>query len=427
MSARTLGQWLAWIESCHPSAVALGLGRVAAVRARMGWPEPLGFRVLTVAGTNGKGSAVALLEALLAAAGERVATYTSPHIARYNERVRVAGREAEDADLAAAFARVEAARGDTPLTYFEFATLAAMEVFVAAAPDTVVLEVGLGGRLDAVNAFDADAALVTTIALDHMDWLGDTREAIGREKAGVFRPGRPAVCADPDPPAAVAAVAREVGARLFQAGRDFTLAERPGAWDWHGPGQTLAGLPPPALEGGFQRRNAAGALMLLHALEGPLDPAVVAAGLARARLPGRMERRTLGGWECVHDVAHNPAAAAALAAALGPCPGGRRRALFSMLGDKDLPGVVAALAPAVDRWYPLVLDVPRAAAPEALAAALAGVDSALAPAPPEAAWARLLADLEPGDQVLVCGSFHTLDAVRRLESSPGRPETARHG
>ncbi len=263
-----LPAWLRLLEQRHPRSIELGLGRCGRVRDRLGWHR-LPFALLIVSGTNGKGSAVALLEACLRAAGYRTGAYTSPHLHRYNERVRVDGEAVTDADLCAAFEQVEAARGDTPLTYFETGTLGAMAVFLKAAPDVVILEVGLGGRLDAVNMFDGDGALMTSVDLDHRDWLGDDVRIIGREKAGVFRAQRPAVCADPLAPDTVAATAATIGAHFLLAGRDYRWERTGDSWWWRGDGLILEHLPLPALPGEHQLRNAAGAIALLHAVGGP--------------------------------------------------------------------------------------------------------------------------------------------------------------
>ena len=288
---KDLAGWLAYIEQQHPQAIALGLDRVERVRDVMGLAPAV--PVITVAGTNGKGSTCAMLEAILSAAGYRVGLYTSPHLLRYNERVRIAGHEAGDAALAAAFARVEAARtgraGGTRLTYFEFGTLAAVDLFLRGAVDVMVLEVGMGGRLDAVNVFDADCAIVTAIGLDHMDYLGDTREAIGREKAGIFRSGKPAVIADPAPPASVLAQAQAIGARALRSGQDFGYRVQNDRWLFWGPSGEKPGLDHPALPGRVQLQNASAVLASLDALQPilPVSQAHLRRGLEEVRLPGR--------------------------------------------------------------------------------------------------------------------------------------------
>ena len=353
MTPATLDEWLARIERLHPSAVDLGLERTARVARRLGLERP-SVPVFTVAGTNGKGSVCALLEAVLHAAGYRVGRYTSPHLVRYNERVRVGGIEAPDAELCAAFRTVEAARGDTSLTFFEFGTLAALAHFRAQGADVLVLEVGLGGRLDATNVVDADVAVVTSVALDHADWLGDDIDGIAREKAGIARAGRPLVCGTSGPPSGLLARAEEVGAALWLRGRDFDGVRASGAdtWDWHDRRHARAGLPLPALAGGYQVDNAVTALAALAAGGLLPDDASIARGLRAVRVQGRFECHVVDGVEVILDVAHNPAAAAVLAGALRERPGqGRTLAVLGMYRDKDAAGVATALAPVVTAWY----------------------------------------------------------------------------
>jgi len=348
---RSLAEWLEFIERQHPRPIALGLERVREVLARM-HDSALACPVFTVGGTNGKGSVTAMLEAMLRAAGYRVGLYTSPHLLRYSERVRVAGREAEDAALCEAFAAVERARAQVPLTYFEFGTLAAAWLFARERLDAAVLEVGLGGRLDAVNVFDADCAVITSVAVDHAEYLGETREAIGREKAGIFRPGKPAVVVDPDPPASVLTEARRIGSLLMLLGRDFGYLEQAGQWSYWGPATRRSGLAPPALRGAVQIRNASGALAALDTLRArlPLGMQDIRRGLAQASLPGRFQVLP-GRPQIILDVAHNPEAAAVLeknVAASGYAA--RTIAVFAMLRDKDVGGVVRVLAPRITRW-----------------------------------------------------------------------------
>ncbi len=420
MSERTLDQWLAWQETLHPAEIELGLDRCRPVAERMGWSgQP--FFLFTVGGTNGKGSCAALLEAILLASGYRTGVYISPHLLRYNERVRVAGTEAADETLCRAFARVEEARGSVPLTYFEFGTLAAVDVFHRAACDVVVLEVGLGGRLDATNLLDADVAVLTTIALDHADWLGEDREAVGREKAGILRPGRAAVCGDPDVPDSVARIARVLAAPLYVAGSDFHWSRMGDGWSWRGVNGHYTTLPYPRLRGENQLQNAATALMALEAAAPrvPLTGQAVPEGLVKASLPGRLQ--LLGGSvERILDVAHNPQAAEALAGFLRQheCHG-RTRALLAMMHDKDMAGVAGQLASVVDDWCVAGLDGPRGATARQLAQAL---DQAGVPGTPEllpdvaAAYGRLRRLSRPGDRIVVFGSFHTVATVLRLES-----------
>ncbi|MFN3750479.1 MAG: bifunctional tetrahydrofolate synthase/dihydrofolate synthase [Thiobacillus sp.] len=412
--SRTLSEWLARLEQLHPSAIELGLERVRRVKDVMGLAPT--FPVLVVGGTNGKGSTCAILDAILRAAGYRTGLYTSPHLLRYNERVRVAGRESADAALVDAFERVDAARGDVSLTYFEFGTLAAMRQFVDAAVDVAILEVGLGGRLDAVNVFDADIAIVTGVDLDHMDYLGDTREAIGFEKAGIYRAGRPAVCADPDPPATLRDHARRIGADLRCLGREFSYDAGEAAWTYRGPAWHWHALPLPALAGPVQLRNAAGALAVLEAARDclPVDAAAIRAGLAAARIAGRFQRIATAP-DVIVDVAHNPDAARALAATLraNPVPG-RTLAVVGMLADKDAAGVFAALAACVDAWWTCTPDSARARDAASLAAALRE-HAAGAPVAVEAGVRTALAAAREaareGDRILVFGSFYTVAAV----------------
>ncbi|MGH8746421.1 MAG: bifunctional tetrahydrofolate synthase/dihydrofolate synthase, partial [Burkholderiales bacterium] len=312
MASRTLAEWLQYVERQHPQPIALGLERVSLVLARLS--VRMECPVFTVGGTNGKGSTCAMLEAILRAAGFRTGLYTSPHLMHYNERVRIDGREAEDAALCEAFAAVEAARSDVPLTYFEFGTLAAMWLFGRTSLEAVVLEVGLGGRLDAVNVLDADCAVLTSIGIDHVEFLGATRESIGREKAGIFRRGRAAVVADPAPPQSVLEVARAADARLFLLGRDFGYAPQDGQWRYWGPFGTRAGLAHPALRGALQLRNAAAAMCALDSLRErlPVGMQHVRQGLAQVTLAGRFQVLA-GRPQVILDVAHNPQAAQELA------------------------------------------------------------------------------------------------------------------
>nr|WP_255699145.1 bifunctional tetrahydrofolate synthase/dihydrofolate synthase [Luteimonas sp. Y-2-2-4F] len=408
-------EWLAELERRHPAGIALGLERVGAVHARLGIGAPA-RRAIVVGGTNGKGSTVAFLEAIARAQGWRVGAYTSPHLLRYNERVRLDGREAGDDALVEAFEAVEAARGDVALTYFETGTLAALWLFARAGLDLAVLEVGLGGRLDAVNLVDADVAAITTIDLDHQDWLGGDREAIGREKAGIARAWRPLVIGDEDPPSSLLGHAYRIGAPAIRYGSDF-FAEPLDAqrWRWRELGCELE-LPRPRLAGAVQLRNAAVAIAALRALPEDVASEAIVAGIAAARLPGRLQRLDAGGVEVLVDVGHNPQAARALAAALAERPAaGRTVALYAALADKDAAGVAAALQDAVDDWRlaGLADAGPRSRDADALAAALAG--TAAAGAPRHASVAEgleaALRAARPGDRVLVFGSFHTAAAA----------------
>ena len=412
----TLAGWLDYIERQHPQAIAMGLDRVVLVRDALAL-QPA-FPVITVGGTNGKGSACMMLDAILGHAGYRVGTYTSPHLLRYNERVRIAGKEAGDADLVRAFGAVERARRDcgVPLTYFEFGTLAAVWLFQECKMDAAILEVGLGGRLDAVNAFDADVALLMSVGLDHMEYLGSTREAIGAEKAPIFRSGRPAICADPDPPATVTDHAARINAVLLQIGRDFGFTAQSRQWRYRGPGGDRHGLPLPALRGDFQVANASACIAALDALRErlPVAAADIRGGLVRVENPGRFQ--VLPGRPAVIlDVAHNPHAAAALAANLAQMTGYRQTlAVFSMLKDKDVVGVARALRGHIDHWLVAPLTGPRAMNAAALEQCLraAGVSAGITPCVNIAEACdcayRMAGD---DDRILTFGSFLTVAAA----------------
>ncbi|WP_296885186.1 bifunctional tetrahydrofolate synthase/dihydrofolate synthase [Thiobacillus sp.] len=422
MSDLTLAGWLARLEQLHPSAIDLGLERVRRVKDAMGLVPA--FPIITVGGTNGKGSTCAYLEAILGAAGYKTGLYTSPHLLRYNERVRIAGQEADDAGLVAAFERIEAARGDISLTYFEFGTLGAMLQFVDAGVDVALLEVGLGGRLDAVNVFDADAAIVTSVDLDHMDYLGDTRELIGYEKAGIYRAARPAICADLNPPASLLDHARQIGADLRRIGQDFTAQRAGDHWAYRSADTYWPDLPLPAMAGAYQLRNAAGALAALDCLQArlPVDAAAIHAGLARAQVSGRFQRIARAP-ELILDVAHNPEAARALAATLREQPvAGRTLAVVGMLADKDAAGVFDALSGEIDGWWVCTPNSPRARDAAALAAELQrhvqGVPVSIEPDVKTALAAARSAARE-GDRILAFGSFYTVAAV--LDHAASQP------
>ena len=415
MSPASLAQWLAYLEQLHPQSIALGLERVERVRRALGispvWP------VITVGGTNGKGSCCAMLEAILLHAGYRVGCYTSPHLIRYNERVRIGGRAVDDDPLCRAFARIEQARGDVSLTYFEFGTLAAMLVFAEAGIDVAVLEVGLGGRLDAVNIFDADCALISSIDLDHQQYLGDTREAIGFEKAGIYRAGRPAVCADADPPRSLLEHAQAIGADLLLIDRDFGYVEAPQQWRYWGPRMKLNGLPWPALRGRRQLANAAACITALDTLHErlPLTTADLRGGLLTVELPGRFQ--VLPGRPLVVlDVAHNPQAAGVLAANLAEMPPakGETIAVCGMLHDKDIAGVLGALVESITRWHVADTAGPRGARAAELASALShgGSTAPVAQFSSVAeAWREACKKAQDNDKIIVFGSFLTVSAV----------------
>jgi len=414
----TLSEWLAYLETLHPKAIAMGLDRVSAVFARLG--VALTCPVITVGGTNGKGSTCALLECMLRAGGYHVGAYTSPHLLRYNERVRIDAADATDDALLEAFAAVESVRLTTPLTYFEFGTLAALCLLARADLDVVVLEVGLGGRLDAVNVIDADVAIVTTVAIDHVDYLGTTREDIGREKAGIFRPGAFAICADRSPPATLLAQASAIDARLLRIGIDYDFTAHDGQWNYRGPGGARHGLPMPALRGAYQLANAATALAALDVLRDRLAVSMgaIREGLVSVELPGRLQVLP-GRPVTVFDVAHNPQAAAALAdglASMGFHP--RTWAVFGIMADKDIDSVIAALLPRVDRWYIASLPPPRGATAEDLRLRLEAAGVAPADirdfADPALAYRAVREAVAEADRIIIFGSFLTVAAALAL-------------
>jgi dihydrofolate synthase / folylpolyglutamate synthase len=405
---RTLEDWLRHIEQQHPQPIALGLDRVLQVLTKM--KLRLQCPVITVGGTNGKGSTCAMLESILRAGGHRTGLYTSPHLVSYNERVRIAGVELEDSALCEAFAAVEEARAGTPLTYFEFGTLAAFWIFSKQDIEAAILEVGLGGRLDAVNVLDADCAVLTSVGIDHVDYLGPDREAIGREKAGIFRPYRPAVVAEPDPPRSVLGA---VGNKLF-LGKDFGFTAEKAQWSYWGPRGRRSGLAHPALRGSIQLRNAAAALCALDTLELAIAMQDVRRGLAEVELPARFQALP-GRPQVVLDVAHNVEAARTLAenlAASGFAP--ETIAVCGMLRDKDIAGVLRELAPRITRWHFASLPGARGASAKELEIeiAKAGIavpvekhDSA------QSAFASALKRAEEGDKIVVFGSFLTVGEV----------------
>lgn len=415
---RTLSDWLEYIERQHPKSIELGLDRVRAVASRLDLGRPAA-RVVTVGGTNGKGSTVAFVESIAREAGLRVGAYTSPHLLAYNERVRLNGHDADDATLVDAFEAIESARDDTLLTYFEYGTLAALWIFEQAGLDLAVLEVGLGGRLDATNLVDADAAIITTVDLDHQDWLGPDRESIGREKAGIARAWKPLVLGDDDPPSSVLRHAYAIGASALRIGCDFFIDPTAAGWRWREVGCELE-LPRPQLAAPVQLRNAAVAVAALRALDLDIPPGAFPRGVASARIAGRLQRFEHGAVEVIVDVAHNPQAARELAAWLGQSPArGTVHAVFAALADKDAGAIVDALAPRVVHWHlaGLVGHGSRGTDADALAARLEGTVAAAAPrhADVAAALDAALATAAPGDRVLVFGSFHTVaDALRRL-------------
>jgi len=417
MTSRSLADWLAYLEQLHPTAIDMGLDRVRAVAARMAMTRPAPL-VVTVTGTNGKGSTCAFIASLLNAQGLKVGSYSSPHLLRYNERVLLSGREASDAELCEAFAVVEAARGEISLTYFEMGTLAAFWLFERAGLDAVVLEVGLGGRLDAVNIVDADLAVITNIGLDHADWLGNSRESVAYEKAGILREGKPALCGDLDPPQPLLDHANSLSAPLLLRGRDFDLAM--GAGDWHWRGVDAAGAPLelhglPLLT--LPMENAALALQAYAMLGLPWDPARLARALLQTRVVGRLDSRQVV-WNgrriaLLLDVGHNPHAAAFLAQRLEQRPvAGTRLAVFGLLADKDLAGVLDALVPSISDWAVAPLPTPRTQSATQLAQALLERGALVSEyATIEQALDAQCARAESVDEILVFGSFYCVAAA----------------
>lgn len=421
----TLPQWLAMLESRHAEAqINLGLERVRSVKERMALQ--FDCPVIMVAGTNGKGSTCAMLESILLRAGYKVGLYIKPHFLDFNERARVGGELASDADLIASFEVVEAARATTDLTYFEFTTLAIMHLLAGAKLDVVILEVGLGGRLDAVNVIDADVAIVTSIDIDHVDYLGSTREEIGFEKAGIFRAGKPAICSDPVPPASLLAHAQAIGADLWLLGTDFNYSGDKQQWNFGGRSLRRNSLAYPSLRGANQILNASAALAALEALklQLPVGAQDVRSGLVMVELPGRFQVLP-GRPTVILDVAHNPHAASALNQNLGNMgfhP--YTYAVFGCMADKDIDGVLQAMSEHVDHWCLCDLPSARAAGASAIAAQvqlLAGIDdlerSVSIFADPGAAYANAMSRAGENDRIVVFGSFLTVAGVMAARKS----------
>lgn len=420
MSYKTLQDWLSWLEASHPKAIDLGLDRLRQVASRMPdlaalmSPATRSQKVISIAGTNGKGSCVATLEALCRAAGQRVGAYTSPHFLHYNERIRVDGQPVSDEQILTAFERINDARGEISLTYFEFGTLAALLVFIEAGVETMILEVGLGGRLDAVNLIDPDVAVVTSIDLDHQEWLGDDRDAVGYEKAGIFRRHAWAICADRNPPESLVNLAREKEVRFLLADEELYWSHSAGGWNWQG--RTAEGevrvmhdLPTPQLP----LPSVAAAIQAFELLGYNLNPNRVADVVAGLRLPGRYQRLRYKDRDLILDVAHNPAAARYLAQRLQPVTGSGIIAVMAVMADKDYPAILEVLGPLVQQWFFCDLaGIPRAAKATELLSCAQGFgylgqccDSV------EAGLAAALAAADPGDQILIVGSFFTVAAA----------------
>ena len=406
-----LRDWLRRLESQHPKKIDLGLERIGRVLDKLSLRKPP-YRKIAIGGTNGKGSCVALLESLYLAGGYSVGAFTSPHLWRFNERIRVDGAETDSETIVSLFECIDRVRGGITLTYFEFSAVAALLHFARSGVDMALLEVGLGGRLDAVNAVDAEASLIVSIDLDHQEWLGTTREAVGYEKAGIMRRGCPAIIAEPNPPRSLLAHAAGIGADLRRLGSEFEFRiGRRSGWAYRSPNGVVDGLPRPGFGGREQVANAAGSLATLEALAAdlPVDEAAWRGGVERARLGGRIEERTIGGNRWVFDVAHNPAAAQALADALSRRPvSGRTLAVVAMFADKDHAGVLEPLKPIVDRWLVTRADDPRATAPEALVDVLGPGCIASTHVDVAAACEFARCRSRPGDRVVVFGSFRVV-------------------
>lgn len=421
MRFNSLPEWLAWQEKLHFTEIDPGLTRIAAVWERLSAGKPLPFKVVTVAGTNGKGSSVALMTAILRAAGYKTGSYTSPHLLRYNERMAVNGEPSTDAQICQAFAQIDAARAEISLTYFEFATLAAALIFIDQQIDVAILEVGMGGRLDAVNLFDADVAIITPIGLDHMHWLGDNREKIGAEKAGILRAGKPVVCSEVSPPKSVLDTANKLCAPTYIAGHDYLYQQTADTWSWQQKDkQAFQHLPRPALNGEYQLQNSAAVIMAaqLFVQEGlvNINEAAVRKGLTTVRLSGRFQVVD-GPIQRIFDVTHNQQGAENLERLLreAPCHG-KTLAVIAMLRDKDSAAVFTALQTAIDHWYFGGLTGERGQTAADLASGL----KAVAPTAQfsqqdtvEQAYHLAMQQAEAGDRVLIFGSFHTVEAVMR--------------
>jgi len=421
---KTLDAWLEWQEQLHSSEIELGLERVGRVYSDLIDEEHKPFTI-TIAGTNGKGSTAVFLECILLAAGFRVGCYSSPHLIRYNERVRLQGEPVSDLELCNAFQAIDDSREATSLSYFEFGTLAALQVFSQTKVDIQILEVGLGGRLDAINIIDADISIITSIGIDHCDWLGDTREEIGFEKAGVFRALKPAISGEPDLPSTVIRHAEKIGAFLKQINRDYNYHQQVAGWCWESKSKRIDNLPLLKLEGDQQLRNASAALAAIEQLPAdfPVDEEAIRNGLASAQLPGRLQ--WLGSdHKILLDVSHNPESAKVLAQYLEKRSSkGKVSALFSFMGDKDIEAVLDVMSPAIDNWhwFPLT-DVARAADKKQIEEAFAscGLEKPnMQTSDLRGALDSLLQELEPNDCLVIFGSFYLASKVLKLINAGG--------
>lgn len=419
MRFSSLSQWLQWQENLHFTEVDPGLERVGEVWRLMGGNTKLPCKVVTIAGTNGKGSSVAMTAAILQAAGYRTGTYTSPHLLRYNERICIDGEPCHDADICAAFERIDQARGDISLTYFEFATLAAADLFCRQQVDIAILEVGMGGRLDAVNLFDTDVALITPIGLDHMAWLGDNRETIGREKAGIIRPDSPVVCSELSPPQSVLNYAESLKTNCLVAGKDFSHQQQTSNWSWRNRDYHYRDLPMPALTGAYQLQNASAVLQVCALLSQQgiiIDEPVIRLGLEQVRLSGRFQVIE-GPITRILDVTHNQQGADNLRTLLAETAGqGKTYAVLAMLKDKDSHAVANTLNDVIDFWYLAGLDGNRGLSAEALCENLLPIVGDKKVGSYEQvsdAYHAAMATAAAGDRILIFGSFHTVEAAMR--------------
>ena len=415
-----LQDWLDWQQTLHSEKIKLGLDRVAQVADELGLMQP-DFKVVMVSGTNGKGSITAILESIYHEAGYRVAAYTSPHLLHYNERIRIGKKNVEDAPLCAAFDLVDQARGDLSLSYFEFGTLAAMQIFSTLPLDVAVFEVGLGGRLDAVNIYDADAAIISSVGLDHVQWLGSTRESIGLEKAGIFRAGKPAVCGDADPPESLLKYARDIDSRLYLVGEDFSYRQgSDGHWAFQSAKLDWDGLPAPNLYGDVQIGNAAAALMSIQSLDEvlPVERESVEQGLQNICLSGRFQR-IVGECEMIFDVAHNLDSAKVLGKNLQELgPASRTYAVFAVLEDKDVEGIIGSVHGQIDEWYISELDSERSLDCADLQDCIVRLDPDAVVhtcASVEQAWQAVKKEACETSRIVVFGSFLTVAEVLCLE------------
>lgn len=418
MTNRSLNEWLAWQENAHPIKIDMGLGRTRTVAERLGLLT-LNCTLVTVAGTNGKGSSVTMLECIMRNAGYRTGTYMSPHVDQYNERIRLSNKMADDADIVAAFEAIEVAREDISLSYFEYGTLAALYLFRQHNVDIAILEVGLGGRLDATNIMDADIALLTSIGVDHAHFLGTERNQIALEKAAIARKDRPVICSDPTPPESLAPFFSDLGANYLQLGRDFQFSRHYEGWDWQGLQREYECLPVPRQQGDHQYQNIAGVLAVVEQLPAQfsISEESIKAALLSVQVTARFERFA-GSPEVIYDVAHNPDSMQALGEMLADNPAlGDTIAVIGVMADKDLGKMLPYIAPYVQQWVATSPDLPRAMDANTLAQQLTEVipeASVHLAQNTESAWQQSQALAQPGDRVLVIGSFYTVAEIRRL-------------